>query len=77
MSSTATFPLTPIDASHGESIFITAWLVEGEIDLEAFRSALTRLTNKWRLLAGRLQSYEGLVSIQLSLMPRAYRYSMI
>ncbi|KAF8904242.1 hypothetical protein CPB85DRAFT_1225696 [Mucidula mucida] len=60
MSSTATFPLTPIDASHGESIFITAWLVEGEIDLEAFRSALTRLTNKWRLLAGRLQSYEGL-----------------
>ena len=66
MSSSAAFPLTPLDAGHQGSIFVTAWLLEGDIDVEALRGALTRLTAKWRLIAGRLQSYEGLVCLLIS-----------
>lgn len=61
MSSSAAFPLTPIDAGHQGSSSVTVWLLEGDIDVEALRGALTCLTAKWRLIAGRLQSYEGLV----------------
>ncbi len=53
----ALYPLTPFDDGYSTSIFITGWLVEGVVDVDVLAGALDRLTAKWRLLAGRLESY--------------------
>lgn len=53
----ALYPLTPFDDGYSTSIFITGWLVEGIVDVDVLAGALDRLTAKWRMLAGRLESY--------------------
>lgn len=52
----ARYPLTVFDNSFERSTFLTGWLVQGTIDTDAFRAALSRLTEKWRVLAGRLEA---------------------
>ncbi|KAK7471177.1 hypothetical protein VKT23_002587 [Stygiomarasmius scandens] len=54
----AYYPLSNFDLSHIRSIFITGWLVEGIIDQQALRLALVHVTQKWRMLAGRLESLQ-------------------
>lgn len=55
-SQIALYPLSALDVLFERTTFVTGWLVEGTIDSEALASALTRLTEKWRMLAGRLVS---------------------
>lgn len=52
----ALFPLTVFDKLFERTTFVTGWLVEGTIDTDAMAAALGRLTDKWRMLAGRVQS---------------------
>jgi hypothetical protein len=52
----AIYPLTVFDKLTSPSSFVTGWLVEGSIDKETLVGPLTRLTDKWRMLAGRLES---------------------
>jgi hypothetical protein len=52
----AVYPLTAFDTSIATTIFLTEWLVEGTIDGVELASALKRLTQKWRMLAARLES---------------------
>lgn len=52
----ATFPLTHFDRLFERTTFLTGWLVEGTIDTVALASALARITQKWRMLSGRLES---------------------
>ncbi|GLB33239.1 putative lysr family regulatory protein [Lyophyllum shimeji] len=52
----ATLPLTQFDRLFERTTFLTGWLVEGTIDADALARALTHLTHKWRMLAGRLES---------------------
>lgn len=60
----AIFPLTVFDRLFERTTFVTGWLVEGMIDGDALGSALRRVTEKWRILAGRLHSFrEGEVCI--------------
>ncbi|TFK23325.1 hypothetical protein FA15DRAFT_594441 [Coprinopsis marcescibilis] len=49
------YPLTPFDYLFESSNFVTGWLVEGDIDRAELEAALQRLTEKWRMLAGRIQ----------------------
>ncbi|KIK65743.1 hypothetical protein GYMLUDRAFT_240221 [Collybiopsis luxurians FD-317 M1] len=55
-SEQAIIPLTVFDRVFERSAFVTGWLVEGTVDVNAVSAALKRVTNKWRLLAGRLDS---------------------
>ncbi|KAF9076640.1 hypothetical protein BDP27DRAFT_1380104 [Rhodocollybia butyracea] len=55
-SQQAIFPLTVFDRLFERSAFVTGWLVEGTIDVDAIAVALRRVTDKWRMLAGRLDS---------------------
>lgn len=52
----AFFPLTVFDRVFERSAFVTGWLVEGIIDVDVVASGLRRVTDKWRMLAGRLES---------------------
>ncbi|KAF9480232.1 hypothetical protein BDN70DRAFT_931898 [Pholiota conissans] len=52
----AFFPLTVFDRMFERNAFVTGWLVKGTIDTAALAAALDRVTEKWRMLAGRLQS---------------------
>ncbi|KAF8883455.1 hypothetical protein BD779DRAFT_872480 [Infundibulicybe gibba] len=52
----ALFPLTVFDRLFERTTFVTGWLVEGAVDSQALARALDTVTNKWRMLAGRLQS---------------------
>ncbi|KAG6836619.1 hypothetical protein H0H93_005962 [Arthromyces matolae] len=54
----ASFPLTLFDRLFERTTFLTGWLVEGTIDMKAFALALSNVTRKWRILAGRLQSIQ-------------------
>lgn len=53
------FPLTVFDRVFERTTFVTGWLVEGEIDTAALAAALDRVTEKWRMLSGRLESSGG------------------
>ncbi|KAF5393851.1 hypothetical protein D9757_000412 [Collybiopsis confluens] len=55
-TSSAIVPLTVFDRVFERSAFVTGWLVEGTVDVNAVSAALKRVTDKWRLLAGRLDS---------------------
>ncbi|CAK5276112.1 unnamed protein product [Mycena citricolor] len=50
------YQLSVFDNSFERSTFITGWLVQGAIDVEALGAALGRVTQKWRVLAGRLEA---------------------
>jgi hypothetical protein len=52
----ALFPLTAFDRLFERTTFVTGWLVEGSVDAQALEAALQRVTDKWRMLAGRVQS---------------------
>ncbi|KAJ7179565.1 hypothetical protein C8R46DRAFT_1074109 [Mycena filopes] len=52
----ARYPLTVFDNSFERSTFVTGWLVQGEINVDALAKALRRVTEKWRVLAGRLEA---------------------
>lgn len=52
----ALFPLTVFDRLFERTTFVTGWLVEGTIESVALSAALHRVTRKWRMLSGRLQS---------------------
>ncbi|KAJ7229068.1 hypothetical protein GGX14DRAFT_510048 [Mycena pura] len=71
------YPLTVFDNSFERSTFLTGWLVKGTIDLHVLGAALGRVTNKWRVLAGRLESIPGTknwqVAVPLGPLPDAYR----
>lgn len=62
----AIFPLTVFDRLFERTTFITGWLVEGTIDAAALAAALNRVTRKWRMLSGRLQSVKE-QNVRLSL----------
>ncbi|KAF7301225.1 hypothetical protein MIND_00687300 [Mycena indigotica] len=73
----ARYPLTAFDGSFERSTFLTGWLVKGVIDTKTLSHALRRLTEKWRVLAGRLESVEGTknwqIAVPLSVLPERYR----
>ncbi len=48
------YPLSALDVLFERTTFVTGWLVEGTIDHMALANALMRMTEKWRMLAGRL-----------------------
>ncbi|KXN92861.1 hypothetical protein AN958_07058 [Leucoagaricus sp. SymC.cos] len=52
----ALHPLNAFDVLFERTTFVTGWLVEGTLDSRALAAALTRVTEKWRMLAGRLVS---------------------
>ncbi|KAJ7688345.1 hypothetical protein B0H17DRAFT_1332077 [Mycena rosella] len=53
---TSQYPLTFFDNTFEQTTFLTGWLVQGAIDTNTLAAALARLTEKWRVLAGRLES---------------------
>ena len=58
----ASYPLTAFDHLFESTTFLTGWLIEGTIDVAKLTRALTNVTSKWRILAGRLysaQDYDG------------------
>ncbi|KAJ3560727.1 hypothetical protein NP233_g10644 [Leucocoprinus birnbaumii] len=50
------YPLSALDVLYERTTFVTGWLVEGTLNSTALAEALTRVTEKWRMLAGRLVS---------------------
>jgi len=56
VSKFALYPLSAFDVLFERTTFVTGWLVEGTLDSEALAEALKRITEKWRMLAGRLVS---------------------
>jgi len=56
VSQFALYPLSAFDVLFERTTFVTGWLVEGTLDSAALAEALKRLTEKWRMLAGRLVS---------------------
>lgn len=75
----ALLPLTVFDLVFQQTTFVTGWLVEGTIDEKALSYALDRLTQKWRMLAGRLHSIKSptetkwFIRIPLGPIPDDYR----
>ncbi|KAJ7237187.1 hypothetical protein B0H12DRAFT_110795 [Mycena haematopus] len=71
------YPLTVFDNPFERSTFLTGWLVEGLIDIDALAAALRRVTDKWRVLAGRLElipeSKTWQVRVPLDPLPEDYR----
>lgn len=66
----AFLPLTAIDRLFERTTFVTGWLLTGTVDTVALAAALDRLTQKWRMLAGRLESTkEGNVRSMASAYP--------
>ncbi|KAF8626904.1 hypothetical protein AX15_004633 [Amanita polypyramis BW_CC] len=53
----ALIPLTVFDRLYYRTTFVMGWLVEGRIDEAALEGALTRLMRRWRILAGRIESF--------------------
>ncbi|KAK7051263.1 hypothetical protein VNI00_004763 [Paramarasmius palmivorus] len=53
----ALYPLTVFDRLFERSCFVTGWLVEGHLDENKLGQALRRVTEQWRLLAGRVTSW--------------------
>ncbi|TFK74728.1 hypothetical protein BDN72DRAFT_759251 [Pluteus cervinus] len=51
----AVFPLTLLDTLPASSSVNVAWLVRGRLDTELIRTSIGRVTNKWRLLAARVE----------------------
>ncbi|KAF5336942.1 hypothetical protein D9611_002884 [Ephemerocybe angulata] len=78
-SSFALYPLTAFDKLFEGTTFVTGWLVEGTVNAKVLDEALRRVTNKWRMLAGRVQSRkEGVdlkwyLNIPLGPLPQNYR----
>lgn len=56
IAQSARYPLTVFDNLFERSTFLTGWLVQGKIDTDALAAALGRMTEKWRVLAGRLEA---------------------
>lgn len=50
------YPLSALDVLFERTTFVTGWLVEGTINHVALANALKAMTEKWRMLAGRLVS---------------------
>ncbi|KAF7330765.1 hypothetical protein MVEN_02415200 [Mycena venus] len=71
------YPLTAFDSPFERSTFITGWLVRGTIDTDALAAALRRVTEKWRVLAGRLEtipeSKTWQIRVPLGPLPKDYR----
>ncbi|KAJ6567259.1 hypothetical protein DFH09DRAFT_1261498 [Mycena vulgaris] len=71
------YPLTLFDNSFERSTFLTGWLVQGAIDTNALAAALARMTEKWRVLAGRLETTPDTkiwqVVVPLGPLPEGYR----
>lgn len=59
----ALLPLTVFDRLHDRTTLVIGWMVEGQVDPAAFEGALARLTHKWRVLAGRIESVRSKVNI--------------
>src|SRR6266550_8558751 len=59
----ALLPLTVFDCLHDRTTLVIGWMVEGKVESAAFEGALTRLTRKWRVLAGRIESVRNKVNI--------------
>ncbi|KAK2462315.1 hypothetical protein APHAL10511_005621 [Amanita phalloides] len=55
----AVLPLTVFDRLYDRTTFVIGWVVEGQIDSAALEGALTRVTRKWRALAGRIESVKN------------------
>lgn len=55
----ASSPLTLFDVLFERTTFLTGWLVEGTIDTDALSAALAKVTQKWRMLSGRLESVKN------------------
>ncbi|TFK62283.1 hypothetical protein BDN72DRAFT_827611 [Pluteus cervinus] len=51
----ALFPLTLLDISPAGIGVNFTWLVRGRLDTELIQASIGRVTNKWRLLAGRVE----------------------
>ncbi|KAJ7641355.1 hypothetical protein FB45DRAFT_355644 [Roridomyces roridus] len=47
--------LTPFDKGCDKVVFTNSWLVQGSIDTRKLSAALDIVTDRWRLLAGRLE----------------------
>ncbi|TFK23327.1 hypothetical protein FA15DRAFT_594414 [Coprinopsis marcescibilis] len=54
----ALYPLTHFDYLFETTTFVTGWLVEGDIDRAALEVALRAVTEKWRMLSGRIHSIQ-------------------
>lgn len=63
----ASFPLTQLDRLFERTTFLTGWLVEGTIDTDALSAALSNVTQKWRMLSGRLESIKNHDDVRLEL----------
>lgn len=61
----ATSPLTLFDVLFERTTFLTGWLVEGTIDTDALSTALSNVTQKWRMLSGRLESVQNQDDVSL------------
>jgi hypothetical protein len=57
-------PLTLYDDTYSPTNFATSWLVEGLVDESLLRDALHRLTDKWRILSGRLEATDNIVNLK-------------
>ncbi|KIK51143.1 hypothetical protein GYMLUDRAFT_181795 [Collybiopsis luxurians FD-317 M1] len=71
---TASVELSIFDALSASVTFGTGWLVEGEINVQALEQALSRVIDRWRLFAGRLQRQSDvwIVKIPLGPLPADY-----
>ncbi|KAJ6627440.1 hypothetical protein B0H10DRAFT_1994540 [Mycena sp. CBHHK59/15] len=73
----ATYPLTVFDKCFERTAFVTGWLVQGVIDTDALAAALGRMSEKWRMLAGRLEivpeSKTWQISVPLGPLPADYK----
>ncbi|KAF5371956.1 hypothetical protein D9615_008116 [Tricholomella constricta] len=76
----ASSPLTLFDRLFERTTFLTGWLVEGTIDTDALARALANVTQKWRMLSGRLNSIkneddvtEWRIRIPLGEIPEGYK----
>ncbi|KAF8959163.1 hypothetical protein BDZ97DRAFT_1667587 [Flammula alnicola] len=74
----AYYPLTLFDGMFKDAGVVTGWFVEGLLDLTKIEAALHRLTMKWPMLAGRLESTDKLlfqIKVPLGLVPFPAGYS--
>ncbi|KAJ7283391.1 hypothetical protein C8J57DRAFT_1709808 [Mycena rebaudengoi] len=73
----AKYPLTVFDKTFERTTFVTGWLVQGTLKADALAVALGRLTEKWRMLSGRLEIVPGTnkwqISVPLGPLPTDYR----
>jgi len=78
---TVTVPLSKLDAGVGMAGSMFGWTVEGPVDTDLIIQALDRLTDKWRLLSGRVaytdatkSQFQLVVPISSPLSPDYARY---